>query len=65
MSDPWEKAYAYGRIGPFSPTVAHVREGDFYGLCGEMLTPKSNRIPDPYPVCQNCLKTKRAKELGL
>ncbi|KKL58636.1 hypothetical protein LCGC14_2223340, partial [marine sediment metagenome] len=24
-----------------------------------------NLSPKPYPVCKNCLRTKRAKELGL
>jgi len=65
MKDPWEKAYVYGRISPFDQTVAHVRDGGTYALCGEMLTMKYSRTPKPYPICKNCLRTKRAKELGL
>jgi hypothetical protein len=33
-------------------------------LCGAWVN-RLHRTPKPYPVCKNCLRTKRAKELGL
>ncbi|KKN75258.1 hypothetical protein LCGC14_0382570 [marine sediment metagenome] len=62
MKDPWEKAYAYGRN--YEHMVAHIVDRAFT-LCGASVTPRDNHTPDPYPVCKNCLRTKRAKELGL
>ncbi len=64
MKDPWEKAYVYGRIG--GGRVAHIFDAR-WPLCEfrVRLGFKSNHTPKPYPVCRNCLRTKRAKELGL
>ncbi len=70
MKDPWEKAYVYGRVDTAIDTgsAAHILEwGPAWfqpALCGADLSVLS-RTPKPYPVCRNCLRTKRAKELGL
>ncbi len=63
MNDPWEKAYVYGR--DYGVKVAHVTDDTYYGFCGQVLTAKRSVTPKPYPVCKNCLRTKRAEELGL
>ena len=67
MKEPWEKAYVYGRIWLRAKT-AHIVPNRFYqpptSLCG-LATLQQSRTPKPYPVCKNCLGTKRAKELGL
>ncbi len=63
MNDPWEKAYVYGR--GLDGIVAHICVWANAPICGDLWTPYQNRTPDPYPVCKNCLRTKRAKELGL
>jgi hypothetical protein len=63
MKDPWEKAYVYGR--GVRGRVAHIIEGRVYPLCWGVPVRHLSRTPDPYPVCKNCLRTKRAKELGL
>jgi hypothetical protein len=67
MKDPWEKRYVYGRDG-YGGKVAHIVDMSFAvsgnPLCGGWFN-EANRTPKPYPVCRNCLKTKRAKELGL
>lgn len=65
MKGRWEKAYLYGRIWS-GATMAHVVIGAAFRstLCGQWAI-HTNRDPKPYPVCRNCLKTKRAKELGL
>ena len=66
--DPWEKAYVYGRTDTTIDIggVAHILDFGWYtdSLCGQHIG-YLNRIPKPYPVCKNCLRTKRAKELGL
>ena len=62
MDDPWEKAYVYARAT--GGKVAHIKTGSFWALC-EMWTEEVSHTPKPYPVCKNCLRTKRAKELGL
>jgi hypothetical protein len=65
MKDPWEKAYVYGRQrGPLITAVHIVDAYSNQSLCG-LWCVALNRTPKPYPVCKNCLKTKRAKELGL
>lgn len=72
MKDPWEKAYVYGRKVDIYKQLPHgkiahiVVYGKFVDdtLCG-MAVGHFNRTPKPYPVCKNCLRTKRAKELGL
>ena len=70
MTDPWEKAYVYGR----SETTADIRGVAHIVLWGPawfqdsfcgIYVSQFNHIPKPYPVCRNCLRTKRAKELGL
>jgi hypothetical protein len=67
MVDPWERAYVYGRTWWYSK-AAHVVALDSWGnekaLCGADIVSR-NRTHKPYPVCKNCLRTKRAKELGL
>ena len=69
MKDPWDKPYVYG-LYLRQASVAHIAVRQ-YSLCHpyrDSLTPRmlyQNRTPDPYPVCRNCLRTKRAKELGL
>ena len=67
MKDSWGKTYLYGRDS-YSGTVAHIVDVRFSlggdGLCGAWLN-KMNCTPKPYPICRNCLRTKRAKELGL
>ncbi|KKN15053.1 hypothetical protein LCGC14_0989860 [marine sediment metagenome] len=69
MDDPWEKAYVYGLYWRQS-SVAHITTHQ-YSLCspyhnsGTLRLHYFNRSPKPYPVCKNCLKTRRAKELGL
>ncbi len=63
--DPWEKAYMYGRRFR-SAKVAHIMLWHSGVLCdSSAYYSPPNHTPDPYPVCRNCLKTKRAKELGL
>jgi hypothetical protein len=65
MKDPWGKAYVYGYDNSYSHVgrVAHI--STWWGaLCGNYIN-RVNRTPKPYPVCKNCLRTKRAKELGL
>ena len=66
MKDPWEKAYVYSRNEYALSEIAHivVFAWDQYTLCG-ISTGEFNHTPKPYPVCKNCLRTKRAKELGL
>jgi len=66
MKDPWEKAYVYTRNEYQFSKVAHIwpvptQEAT---LCG-VWAGEPNRTPKPYPVCKNCLRTQRAKELGL
>ncbi len=67
MNDPWEKAYVYGKAWRGSK-IAHIVAFRWWdaakALCGRN-TLHQNHTPDPYPVCKNCLRTKRAKELGL
>lgn len=64
MKDPWEKAYAYTR-NSYGGTVAHVAAWwRDEALCKTWVN-HYNRTPKPYRVCKNCLRTKRAKELGL
>jgi hypothetical protein len=70
MSDPWEKAYVYGRMRGGGPRVAHIVSGQLpyqfrpHALC--LMQPHHlSRVPKPYGICKPCLKTKRAKELGL
>ena len=65
MTDPWEKAYVYGRSE--RGTLAHILIWGWYAnsLCGLDSIGYLNHTPKPYPVCKNCLRTKRAKELGL
>ena len=71
MVDPWEKAYVYG-VFWWGSTVAHIAPDGWLdawrntdrAYCGVIVN-RFNRTPDPYPVCKNCLRTKRAKELGL
>jgi hypothetical protein len=67
MKDPWEKAYVYGHDG-YGGTVAHIMDVVFgigeTPLCGSWIN-RLNHTAKPYPVCKNCLKTKRSKELGL
>ena len=63
MKDPWEKAYVYGR--GYGGKVAHIKVGRYWVLCEMWVDNFVNHTPDPYPVCKNCLRTKRAKELGL
>ena len=69
MNDPWEKAFVYGHYRGFtrrmSGRVAHVVEGDVDVALCEILVNQFNATPKTYPVCKNCLRTKRAKELGL
>lgn len=61
MDEPWAKAYVYGL--DINMPVAHIV--DFrMSLCGNNIV-RRNRTPDPYPVCKNCLRTKRAKEMGV
>jgi hypothetical protein len=62
-ADPWEKAYVYGR--GHDGQVAHITGGGPLPLCESSYMRYLNRTPKPYPVCKNCLRTKRAKELGL
>jgi hypothetical protein len=70
MKDPWEKAYVYGRAESAIDIrgVAHILEwGPNWfqpSLCGVDIA-RLSHAPKPYPVCQNCLGTKRAEELGL
>ena len=69
MKDPWEKAYVYGRSWTVIDIkgVAHITEYRGFlqnALCGVGMYELS-RTPKPYPVCRNCLRTKRAKELGV
>ena len=68
MNDPWEKAYVYGRLLWSDTKMAHIvvfhHYQPFSALCGVDIR-RVSRIPKPYPVCKNCLRTKRAKELGL
>ena len=70
--DPWEKAYVYGRVWGGGPRVAHIVMFRFpygyprppVGLClmeVEYLSPSA----EPYRICAACLRTERAKELGL
>jgi hypothetical protein len=65
VTDPWEKAYVYGRYEGwgYCSRVAHVIQV-YRALCGEAINQHS-QTPNPYPICRNCLRTKRAKELGL
>ncbi len=64
MDDPWEKAYVYGRTE--GGKVSHIISGELEFVCDPWHLPfHVNHTPKPYPVCKNCLKTKRAKELGL
>ncbi len=64
MKDPWEKAYVYGRSSSRAQVV-HVLASR-WPLCDiDVWCPSQNRTAKPYPVCKNCLRTKRAKELGL
>jgi hypothetical protein len=63
-TDPWEKAYVYGQ-SHLRSEVAHLADGIYWPLCESAVLYKLNRTPKPYPVCRNCLRTKRAKELGL
>ncbi|KKM91574.1 hypothetical protein LCGC14_1227120 [marine sediment metagenome] len=65
MDDPWEKAYVYARPAKTGP--AHIQQAEqSLPLCGAYYDgARLNRTPKPYPVCRNCLRTKRAKELGL
>ncbi len=69
MKDPWEKAYVYGRAQT-SHKAVHILDSQWhqwtrrYALCGAGIDDVS-QTSKPYPVCKNCLKTKRAKELGL
>ncbi len=62
--DPWEKAYVYGRVS--DGKAAHIIDAR-WPLCefSYKFSFRFNRTPKPYPVCRNCLRTKRAKELGL
>ena len=72
MDDPWDKAYVYGRKVDIYHQLTHGKIAHIvvYGayvddtLCG-MAVGHFNLSPKPYPVCKNCLRTKRAKELGL
>ena len=66
MKDPWEKAYVYTRNEYVFSTVAHILVVGWMvdTLCG-IWAGEQNHTPKPYPVCKNCLRTKRAKELGL
>ena len=68
MKDPWENRYEYAHYRGFtnrmSGRVAHIVDSDDVSLCA-VLVNRFNRTPKPYPVCKNCLRTKRAKELGL
>jgi len=72
MKDPWDKAYVYGRKVDIYHHLTHGKIAHIvvYGayvddtLCG-MAVGHFNLSPKPYPVCKNCLRTKRAKELGL
>ncbi len=65
--NPWKKAYAYGLMWSWFKT-AHVvgfsYDQPYDALCGIRIR-QINRTPKPYPTCKNCLRTKRAKELGL
>ena len=69
--DPWDKAYVYGRAWSNAKT-AHILEPPYFysqtswwgAFCNERVR-YLNHTPDPYPVCKSCLRTKRAKELGL
>ncbi len=63
MVDPWEKAYVYGRRD--DGQVAHITEGGIWAICESNYLGLLSRTPHPYPVCRRCLRTKRAKELGL
>jgi hypothetical protein len=67
MKDPWQKGYVYARVW-WNTKIAHVVGADWEdtdkALCGTD-TVWRNRTPKPYPVCKNCLRTKRAKELGV
>ncbi len=63
MKDPWEQAYVYGRLA--GGRVAHILLWPNGALCELFWPPKINHTPKPYPVCKKCLRTKRAKELGL
>ncbi len=67
MKDSWAKAFVYGR--GFRGLVAHIVDGymtwgGIQALC-MMDVDEWNTRSNPYPVCKNCLRTKRAKELGL
>jgi hypothetical protein len=72
MKDPWEKAYVYGRTEDIygqrsNGKVAHIVMFNKFvddTLCGAVAA-RFSRTAKPYPVCKNCLRTKRAKELGL
>ena len=64
MDDPWEKAYVYGRLA-YRGTVAHIVVWPDGILCIPVYPSFQNHTPKPYPICKNCLRTKRAKELGL
>jgi hypothetical protein len=61
----WRDAYIYG-VSFWHSYAVHVTADEWAhkSLCGVELT-RYNRIPGGYPVCKNCLRTKRAKELGL
>ena len=66
MVDPWEKAYVYG-VFWWDSTVAHIAPDErltVRACCGVTVN-RFHHTPKPYPVCRNCLRTKRAKELGL
>lgn len=65
--DPWENSYVYGHYQGYSSKehgrVAHIlSQGNC--LC-DIYCNRWSATPNPYPVCKNCLRTKRAKELGL
>ncbi len=62
MKRPWENRYVYGLTA--DGKVAHIIDAR-WPLCWSGYTHRLNRSPKPYPVCRNCLRTKRAKELGL
>ncbi len=72
MTDPWEKAYVYGHYQDRNHLSAHGRVAHIFqnpafqhfSLC-DVYCNQVSPTPDPYPVCRNCLGTKRAKELGL
>jgi hypothetical protein len=65
MKDPWEKAYVYSRTEYVFSKVVHIAPMNWEDtLCG-IWTGELNSSPKPYPVCKNCLRSKRAKELEL